>query len=96
MEVPFAPSSISTLPILAVENFSKDPVKTAFGKCSSPDWTDFQIFLEDHCISRHRDGLQYYLHELQLDEYDPMAIIEKTEGRMAEDQQWLLIDKVFP
>jgi hypothetical protein len=29
---------------------------------------------------------------LGLDEYDPLAIIEKTGGRMAEDQQWLTIE----
>ena len=78
-----------------VENFSNDPVKTAFGKCNYPDRTDFQSFLEERCIPRDWDGLQYYLRELYLDEYDPMTIIEKTEGRMAENQQWIQIDEVF-
>ncbi len=79
---------------LTVENFCKDPVKTAFGNCSQPDWKDFQWFLEERCISNHRDGLQHYLRELQLDEYDPVAIIQKTKGRMSEDQQWIQIEEV--
>ena len=43
------------------------------------------MFLESRCVPRERDGLQYYLEELGLDEYDPLAIIRKTQGRMAED-----------
>lgn len=37
-------------------------------------------------------GLREYLEALGLDEYDPVTIIEKTGGRMAEDQQWLTIE----
>ena len=29
------------------------------------------------------------LRDLGLDSYDPLAIIEKTKGRMAEDKQWI-------
>ena len=43
------------------------------------------------CIPRQRDGLQYYLAELGLDQYDPLAIIRKTDGRMAEDACWIKI-----
>ena len=79
---------------IAVENFEKDPVKTAFGTSIIPDWEDFMGFLEERCIARHRAGLKEYLHELKLDVYDPMTIIQKTEGRMAEDHQWLKIEVV--
>ena len=27
-----------------------------------------------------------------LEEYDPLEIIRKTEGRMAEDQQWIRVE----
>ena len=81
---------------LTAENFVKDPVKTAFGNYKCPCWEDLQAFLEERCIPKQRDGLQNYLRELQLDAYDPMAIIKKTEGRMAEDQQWLQIEEVDP
>ncbi len=79
---------------LTVENFVKDPIKTAFGNRTCPNWQDFQAFLEERCIPKQRDGLRQYLQELRLDEYDPLAIIERTEGRMAEDQQWIRLEEV--
>ena len=51
----------------------------------SPTWEEFQAFLESHCVPRARDGLRHYLRELELDQYEPLAIIRKTQGRMAED-----------
>lgn len=74
---------------LAVENHVSDPVKTAFGNNPLPVWTDFQAFLRERCVPKERAGLREYLETLGLDEYDPLAIIGKTGGRMAEDQQWL-------
>ncbi len=68
-------------------------VKTAFGNNVQPDWADFQDFLSERCIPRQRAGLREYLGALGLEEYDPLAIIEKTGGRMAEDQQWLTIEE---
>ena len=53
---------------------------------------DLADFLAERCIPRQRAGLREYLEALGLDEYDPFAIIEKTGGRMAEDQQWLTIE----
>lgn len=70
---------------LAIQNEISDPLSTAFGVNQSPTWEDLQVFLESRCVPRERDGLQYYLEELGLDEYDPLAIIRKTQGRMAED-----------
>ena len=58
---------------------------------SVPTWDDFQNFLEERCIPRARAGLREYLEALGLDEYDPLEIIKKTSGRMAEDQQWIEI-----
>lgn len=49
------------------------------------------IFLKDRCVPQERDGLKYYLSDLGLDCYDPLAIIRKTEGRMAEDSCWIKI-----
>ncbi|MDE6456183.1 MAG: hypothetical protein K2L38_09835 [Dysosmobacter sp.] len=74
------------------ENQAVPPIKTAFGNNPIPTWEDFQRFLEERCIPRQRAGLREYLETLGLDEYDPLAIIEKTSGRMAEDQQWLSIE----
>lgn len=80
---------------LEVENHISDSVKTAFGNNSLPDWTDFQAFLQERCVPKERAGLREYLETLGLDEYDPLAIIGKTDGRMAEDNQWLEV-KMMP
>lgn len=74
---------------LAVENLVDDSLSTAFGVNTSPTWEDLRIFLEERCVPRQRDGLQYYLRELDLDHYDPLAIVRKTQGRMAEDNCWM-------
>ena len=77
---------------VAVENQPVPLVKTAFGNTPVPSWEDFQRFLEERCIPRQRAGLREYLEVLGLEEYDPLAIIEKTSGRMAEDRQWLTME----
>ena len=65
------------------------PGETAFGNNPHPTWADFQAFLEERCIPRQRAGLREYLEAIGVAEYDPLQIIQKTKGRMAEDQQWL-------
>ncbi len=77
---------------VVVENQAVPTIKTAFGNNLLPTWEDFQNFLAERCIPHQRAGLREYLEALGLDEYDPLAIIEKTGGRMAEDQQWLTIE----
>jgi len=74
---------------LSVQNYVIDPVKTAFGNNAKPVWADFLAFLEDRCIPRNRAGLREYLDIIGVGEYDPLEIIGKTAGRMAEDGQWL-------
>ncbi len=78
--------------MVVVENQAVPSIKTAFGNNPLPTWEDFQAFLTERCIPRQRAGLREYLETLGLDEYDPLSIIEKTGGRMAEDQQWLTIE----
>lgn len=79
---------------LVVENHIDDPVKTAFGNNPLPDWADFQAFLQERCIPKERAGLREYLESLGLAEYDPLEIIQKTAGRMAEDSQWLEVEVI--
>ena len=68
-------------------------LERAFGVKENPDWKDFEEFMEDRCFPRTRFELRKVLKDYGLDSYDPLAIIEKTKGRMAEDHQWLrLID----
>ncbi len=79
---------------LRVENYTDQAIKTAFGINSVPTWADFEAFLEERCIPRQRSGLRQYLEALGLEEYDPLAIIRKTQGRMAEDEQWMEVEQL--
>ncbi|MPN17546.1 hypothetical protein SDC9_164900 [bioreactor metagenome] len=74
---------------LKAENYTDHLIKTAFGKNALPTWSDLEAFLEERCIPRSRAGLREYLETIGVEEYDPVEIIKKTQGRMAEDQQWL-------
>lgn len=76
---------------VTVRNYTDFYIKTALGKGENPSWEDLEIFLEERCVPRTRAGLQYFLEELGLYEYDPWEIVKRTEGRMAEDHQWLKI-----
>lgn len=77
---------------LQVRNDTADLVKTAFGKKALPTWDDLLAFLEERCIPRGRAGLRDYLADIGADEYDPLEIIKRTAGRMAEDDQWLKVE----
>lgn len=79
---------------LAFENYVGSAIKLAFGKNNNPDWSDFLSFLKERCIPESRSGIKYYLAELGFDDYEPIKIIEKTEGRMAEDNMWIKIERV--
>lgn len=70
-------------------NYTGDVIHQAFGVKAKPSWEDFEYFLESRCFPRGRDYLKEILRDLDLDFYDPIAIIEKTKGRMAEDKQWI-------
>ena len=83
-----------TVKDLRVENYTDNLVKTAFGKNLLPSWADLEAFLEERCIPRQRAGLREYLETLGLDEYDPLTIIQKTQGRMAEDDQWMEVKEI--
>ncbi len=77
---------------IKVTNHINNLIKTAFGANCDPTWEDFEYFLKERCISRERDGLGFYLEALGLTEYNPMDIILRTNGRMAEDNQWILVE----
>lgn len=74
-----------------VDNRTDKILFRAFGVVEQPDWEDFLEFLESRCFPRTRAGMKYILQDLGLDSYDPLRIIEKTGGRMAEDRQWIQI-----
>ena len=74
---------------VSIENMTDHIVKTAFGKNETPTWSDFQNFLEERCLPRSRSGIREYLETIGVESYEPFEIIKKTNGRMAEDNQWL-------
>ena len=50
-------------------------------------------FLESRCFPESRDKIKLVLKDLDLPFYDPFLIIEKTEGKMAEDDFWIRIER---
>lgn len=81
---------------IAIQNETDDVLHRAFGVKVRPTWEDFEEFLESRCFPRTREGMRMILKDLELDAYDPLAIVEKTNGRMAEDFQWLKISYLVP
>lgn len=79
---------------ICIENCTHSFLLTAFGNNNIPTWRDYEAFLENRCIPRSRAGLREYLETLGVDQYDPLKIIQKTGGRMAEDHQWLKVVKL--
>lgn len=79
---------------LSVENTTEHIVKTAFGKNEAPTWKDFQNFLEERCVPRSRSGIREYLETIGVERYEPLEIIKKTSGRMAEDDQWIKLEEI--
>lgn len=65
----------------------------AFGTKLDPTYEDYLEFIESRCFPRTRDKMKLILKDLNIPFYDPMMIIEKTEGRMAEDDFWIKIER---
>ena len=74
-----------------VKNYTDKIMFRAFGVVETPDYDQYLEFLESRCSSR--DKMKLILKDLDLPFYDPMMIIEKTEGRMAEDDFWIRIER---
>lgn len=77
---------------LMVENNDADAVKLAFGNNLMPTWQDFENFLKERCVPRERSGIREYLEVIGVDNFDYMEIIQKTKGKMAEDNQWINVE----
>ena len=79
--------------IVRIKNYTNRIFYRAFGKNTEPTYEDFEEFLESRCFPRERDKQKIMLNALDLPFYSPLAIIEKTGGRMAEDNFRLIIEK---
>lgn len=76
---------------ISIQNKTSDLVHRAFGVTEAPTWKDFESFLRERCFPETRGNKKELLRELGLTDYDPLQIIEKTHGRMADDELWLKI-----
>lgn len=65
----------------------------ALGANTNPNYVDYGEFLKSRCFPETRDKIKIQLDALGIPFYDPMLIISKTQGRMAEDDFWIMIEK---
>lgn len=72
-----------------IQNKTPDVIQRAFGTNDHPTWQDFDQFLRDRCFPETRGMLKDELARLGLESYDPLQIVERTNGRTAEDNMWL-------
>lgn len=75
------------------KNFKEDPIYRAFGIKENVSYEEYEMFLESRCFPKERDKMKIILKELDLPFYDPIMIIEKSQGRMAEDDFWINIER---
>jgi DNA-binding XRE family transcriptional regulator len=75
-----------------IYNFQTELIYRAFGKVEEPTYEQYEEFIESRCIPRNRDKIKLVLRELDLPFYDPMLIIEKTQGKMVDDEFWIEVE----
>ena len=78
---------------IAIQNYTDEIVLRAFGVNENPTWADFEWFLRDRSIPPTRAALKPLLRQMGIPFYDPMLMIEHTQGRMAEDGQWIEVER---
>ena len=74
---------------VVIQNKTDDILHRAFGVIKDPTWNDFENFLRDRCFPQTRGNCKELLQEMDLTDYDPLKIVEKTRGRLADDEMWL-------
>lgn len=78
---------------ISIKNYTENIMFRAFGIEENPDYHMYEKFLESRCFPESRDKMKLILRDLDLPFYDPMMIIEKTHGKMAEDDFWIKIER---
>ena len=78
---------------IRIKNYTDNIMFRAFGVVEEPDFDMYTEFLKSRCFPESRDKMKLVLGDLNLPFYDPFLIIEKTEGRMAEDDFWIRIER---
>ena len=77
-----------------IKNYGVVYSDCAFGNNQHPSYLDYLDFLKSRCFPEERDKMKLLLSDLNLPFYDPFMIIEKTKGRMAEDDYWIDIKRI--
>lgn len=75
-----------------IKNYTSEAIHLPLGKRDSVPWENFYKYLTNRCFPEERRNKKELLKILGVPEYDPFAIIKKTQGRMAEDDTWLIIE----
>lgn len=78
---------------ISIKNYKKNVMFKAFGNNNEPSFEDYNEFLKSRCFPETRDKMKLVLQDLNIPFYDPLLIIEKTKGRMAEDDFWLEVER---
>ena len=76
---------------VSIRNYTNEIQYRAFGVNETPDYETYEAFLASRCFPEQRDKMKLILKDLDLPFYDPFLIVQKTEGRMAEDDFWIRI-----
>ncbi len=76
-----------------IYNYVDNVMFRAFGVNKEPSYEEYLEFLKSRCFPESRDKMKLILNDLNLPFYDPFMIVEKTEGRMAEDDFWIKIER---
>lgn len=74
-----------------VNNYTNMVIYRPFGNVEEPTYEMYEEFLESRCFPKTRDKLKIELDKLGLPFYDALLIIEKTQGRMEDDDFWIEI-----
>ena len=76
-----------------VKNYTNNLLFRAFGRNEQPSFADYEEFLESRCFPGTRDKMKLMLKEYDIPFYDPLLIIEKTGGRMEEDEFHIVVER---
>ncbi len=76
-----------------IRNYINNSLYRAFGVNTEPTFEDYEEFITSRCFPESRNKIKLELKRLDIPFYDPIMIIEKTEGRMADDDFWVRIER---
>ena len=74
-------------------NYTNNLLDRAFGPKESVTYKELEEFLESRCFPRTRDKIKIELDRLGLPFYDPLMIVEKTKGKLFDDDYYIEIER---